>query len=107
MSLSQQLLLGLRAAPTQVLVSGRALCLVALIFVLGVCMGLALVDIAHRGRKSPVSDPGPPVVRIGDRPWVIAPSADPAPMPEYRSPMPKRPTAQREQTIQPCLIIAL
>ena len=60
MSLSQQVLFGLRAAPTQLLASGRALCLVTLIFVLGVCVGLALIDIADHllTRNSPVSDPG-------------------------------------------------
>jgi hypothetical protein len=60
MSLSQQVLFGLRAAPTQLLASGRALCLVTLIFVLGVCGGLVLVDIADHllTRNSPVSDPG-------------------------------------------------
>ena len=93
MSLSQQVLFGLRAAPTQLLASGRALCLVTLILVLGVCVGLALVDIADHllTRNSPVSDPGPPAVRI-DRPWAHRPPLiHPAPMPEYHSPMLKRP----------------
>jgi hypothetical protein len=92
MSLSQQVLFGLRAAPTQLLASGRALCLVTLIFVLGVCVRLALVDIADHllTRNSPVSDPGPPAVL--DRPWAHRPPLiHQAPMPEYHSPMLKRP----------------